>query len=177
MPLLEGTDGVKKMSQSLGNYIAVTEPAEEMFGKLMRVPDRLLDKFLRLAAGATDERIAEIKQLPPQDAKRVLASDVVTLYHGAGAARAARERFDKVFVEHVTPEDVAEHTLDADGDVYIPQLLQDVGFTKSNSDGRRLIDQGGVHLGDDVVRNENVPAGRLRGQVLKVGKRKFVKLV
>jgi tyrosyl-tRNA synthetase len=177
MPLIEGTDGVQKMSQSLGNYIGVTEAPEEMFGKLMSVPDGLMEKYLRLTTTVSEDEVAEILGAPPQDAKRTLAAEVVRLYHGDEAAAAAREHFDRVFVAHEVPEDAPQHEIAADGDIFIPQLLQDIGFTTSNSEGRRLLDQGGIHLGDEVVREENVAAARLRGQVLKKGKRSFVRLV
>ncbi|MEX2394616.1 MAG: tyrosine--tRNA ligase [Actinomycetota bacterium] len=177
MPLLEGTDGVQKMSQSLGNYIGVTEEPDEMYGKLMRFPDGSVEKFLRLSTPLGDEEIAMILDRPPQIAKRGLAHEVVTLYHGRDAAIAAAERFDKVFVEHEVPGDIPSFEINGDGDVFLPQLLQDIGFTTSNGEGRRLIDQGGIHLGGDVVRAENVSASQLRGRVLKVGKRRFVRLV
>jgi len=179
-PLIEGTDGVKKMSQSEGNYIGITEPPDEIFGKLMRVPDALMEKYFRLTTELDDGQIAEALALPPQEAKRRLGEEVVALYHGREAADAARERFDKVFVEHETPDDVPEMSIPSesvDGDkVYLPRLIAAVGLASSASEARRLIAQGGVHLDDATVHAEEIALDDLRGKLLRVGKRRFVRL-
>ena len=176
MPLIEGTDGVKKMSQSLGNYIAITEAPDEMFGKLMRVPDELVGKYLRLLSDVDDEEIGAIVKDAPQNGKRRMAAAIVSVYHGDPAAQAAVERFDSVFVRHEVPDDIPSVSV-PDGDVYLPQLLVEIGFASSNSEGRRLVAQGGVHLDGAAVSDETMPAADLRGKVLKVGKRKFARLV
>lgn len=186
VPLLEGTDGVQKMSQSLGNYIAITEPPEEMFGKLMRVPDELMGKYFRLTTDASEEEIAGLERrvasgdLGPADAKRDLAEGVVRLYHGADVARAARERFDRVHVAREIPDDVAEAEIPSDclngeGGAFVPLLLKLVGLASSTNEGRRLVSQGGVRVDGEPV-GEEIPVDELRGHVLQVGKRRFVRL-
>jgi len=180
-PLIEGTDGVKKMSQSLGNYVAVADPPDEIFGKLMSLPDELMEKYFRHTTDLSDDEIARTLELPPQEAKRCLGEEVVKLYHGAEAAAAARTRFDKVFVEHETPDDVAEMRIPSeciDGDkVYLPRLLAVIGLASSASDARRLIEQGGVHVDGRTVDTEEMAVDDLRGRLLRVGKRRFVRLV
>ncbi len=182
MPLLEGTDGVKKMGQSVGNYIGITEPPDEIFGKLMRIPDAIMDKYFRLTTNLPDAEIAKLKEeLPPQALKRVLASEVVKLYHGEKAALAAAEHFDRVFVEHRPPADVPEGALPSgcvrDGDVQLPNLLKELGLARSTSDARRKIEQGGVYIDGVAITSEAVPEADLRGHLLQVGKRHFVRLV
>lgn len=179
MPLLEGTDGVKKMSQSLGNYIGITEDPDEMFGKLMRVPDGLMGKYFRLTTALNEEEIERLSSdLPPQKLKRALAHQVVCLYHGEEAAKAAAERFDRIFVEGETPTDVPEMKLpDGEDDVHLPKLLKDLGMASSTSAARRLISQRGVHVDGQALSSEDVPAEALRGKVMRVGKHRFVRLI
>jgi tyrosyl-tRNA synthetase len=182
MPLLEGTDGVKKMGQSVGNYIGITEAPEEIFGKLMRIPDTIMDKYFRLTTDLPDAEIAKLREeLPPQALKRVLASEVVKLYHGEKAALAAAERFDRLFVEHRPPDDVAERSIPPgcvrDRDVQMPNLLKELGLAKSTSDARRKIEQGGVYVDGVAITSEAVPEADVRGRLLQVGKRHFVRLV
>jgi tyrosyl-tRNA synthetase len=180
-PLIEGTDGVKKMSQSVGNYVAITEAPDEMFGKLMSLPDGIMDKYFRLTTGLGDDEIAHALALAPQEAKRRLAEEVVNLYHGAEAAARARETFDRLFVRHETPGDVADVEIPPgciEGDkVLLPRLLAAIGLASSSSDARRVIAQGGVHLDGATVGGEELPVDDLRGHVLRVGKRRFVRLV
>jgi tyrosyl-tRNA synthetase len=182
MPLIEGTDGVRKMSQSLGNYIAITEPPEEIFGKVMSIPDALMEKYFRLT---TDLSADEIKALEaehprPEARKRALARAVVALYHGTDAAERAATRFDEVFVEHKTPGDVPEMSIPPASlngrTVYVPRLLAEIGFARSSSEARSLIDQGGVYIDDERLSSEEVEVDAVRGKVLKVGKRRFARL-
>ena len=179
-PLIEGTDGVHAMSQSRGNYVGITEPADEMFGKLMSLPDELMEKYFRLTTDLADGEIASALSLPPAEAKRRLAEEVVTLYHGAGAATAARAHFDQVFVEHKPPDDVEEADIPSscveDGKVYVPRLLHALGLASSGGEGRRLIAQGGVHVDGRTLDAEDAAVDDLRGKVLRVGKRRFVRL-
>jgi tyrosyl-tRNA synthetase len=179
MPLLVGTDGVKKMSQSLGNYIGITEDPDEMFGKVMRIPDELMSSYFRLATALSDEDIERLEaELPPQKLKRALAHQVVCLYHDEAAAKAAADRFDRIFVEGETPTDVPEAPLPAgDGDVHLPKLLKDLGLASSTSEARRLISQGGVHVNGEALSSENASPDALRGRVLRVGKHRFVRLI
>jgi tyrosyl-tRNA synthetase len=188
MPLLEGLDGVQKMSQSLGNYVGVAEPADEQFGKLMSIPDGLIGRYLRLAAGlpaaeveAVDAGLADGSRLPLGE-KRRLAREVVDLYHGRGSGSAAEERFDRVHRERELPEEIDDAPIppDAvtDGVVWLPKLLVALGRAGSNGEARRLIEQGGVRLDGETVSDPGieVPVGALHGRVLQVGRRWFGRL-
>jgi tyrosyl-tRNA synthetase len=181
MPLLEGTDGVKKMGQSLNNYIGITEPPDEIFGKLMRVPDALMGKYLRLTTDLSEAEIAKLSdELPPQQLKRRLASDVVAMYHGPDAAAVAGERFDRIFVAHELPEDVPEMEIPdgcvSNGSVHVPHLLKLIGMAESSSDARRLIEQGAVTIDGARLEDADVDVSQLRGRVIRVGKRRFVRI-
>jgi len=177
MPILVGTDGERKMSKSLGNYVGVTEPAEEMFGKTMRIPDEAMPDYYRLVLGAEPPAGA-----PPNEAKRALARGVVERFHDAGAATAAEEHFDRLFVERGVPDEVEElglgPYLDNGGSaVHMPRLLGDA-FEISSSEARRLIAQGGVKLDGEPIPagSLDVAAAELDGRVLQVGKRRFRRL-
>jgi tyrosyl-tRNA synthetase len=185
VPLLEGLDGVQKMSKSLGNYVGITEPATEQFGKLMSLPDPLLPRYLALATGWSPDDVAHTAQalqaddLSPRDAKRLLARTVADLYHGPGAGDAAQAEFDRVFRAHEPPTDVPEHHLEpAEGPLRLAAVLHQAGLAKSNKEGRRLIQQGGVRLDGAVVHDPDLalPAADLDGRLLQVGKRKWVRL-
>jgi tyrosyl-tRNA synthetase len=196
LPLLEGTDGVRKMSKSLDNYIGLTEPPDEMFGKLMRIPDHLIPKYLRLTTPLDPAAVDEIERgigaglVLPNDAKRRLAREVVELYHGPGSGGAAEERFDLVHRRHELPDDVPGVSVPAavfsavEGDVwvvYVPALLEAMGLVASRSDARRLQTQGGVRMNGEPVaaediRIEGAPPGELAGSIWQVGRRKFARL-
>jgi len=180
MPLLVGTDGVQKMSQSLGNYIGITEAPNDMFGKLMRIPDELMENYFRLTTDLSDEAIAGALAEPPQEAKRRLAESVVRLYHGERAGLDARAHFDRVFKEHRQPEEIPDVDIPdealKDGRVDLPHLLKALGFAASTSDARRQIEQGGVHIGEDRVAGNDIALEDARGKVLRAGKRHFVRL-
>lgn len=188
LPLLEGLDGVQKMSKSLGNYVGIAEPATEQFGKLMSLPDPLLPRYLTLTTGWAPDQGAQIARaleagdLSPRDAKRLLARTVADLYHGPGAGDAAEAEFDRVFRAHEPPSDVPEHHLDppgpADGPLRVAAVLHQAGLAKSNKEGRRLIQQGGVRLDGDVIEDPDLTlaATALDGRLLQVGKRRWVRL-
>jgi tyrosyl-tRNA synthetase len=188
LPLLEGTDGVRKMSKSFDNYIGLTDPPEEMFGKLMRIPDALIAKFLRLCSDVDPGEIDGIEagladgSLHPGEQKRWMASALVDLYHGAGAGRAAEERFDLVFREHEVPADVPELEIPGgalrDGKVWLPRLLVELGLADSNGDARRKLGQGGVRLDGEPLTDPDaeLTPSDLHGRVLQVGKRRFVRV-
>jgi tyrosyl-tRNA synthetase len=188
MPLLEGLDGVQKMSQSLGNYVGITEPPAEMFGKLMRVPDPLIVKYLRLCTPLPEEEVDGIERdlargdLRPDLAKRRLAREVVDLYHGPGAGEAAERRFDLVHREREIPVDVPEvplpESLAGEERVWLPRLLAQLGLASSSSEARRLIRQGGVRIDGEPVTDPEAEVGvrGLRGKVLQVGRRRFVRV-
>jgi tyrosyl-tRNA synthetase len=187
-PLLEGIDGVQKMSQSLGNYVGITEPPNDMFGKLMRIPDHLIGKYLGLCADAASEEVEIVERelangsRKPNEEKRRMARAVVNLYHGPGAGEAAEERFDRVHRDHELPEtiesvSIPEETV-TDGVVWLPRLLAALGRASSNSEGRRLIEGDGVRLDGEVVSDPDTEFSTddLRGRVLQVGRRWFARL-
>jgi tyrosyl-tRNA synthetase len=173
MPILVGIDGTQKMSKSLGNYVGVTEPPEEMFGKLMRVPDEVMPEYFRLLLGA------EVPAASPNEAKRELGRRTVARFHGEEAAGKAEEHFNRLFVRHEAPEEIEEidlgaHIADDGALVHLPKLMA-AAFEISSSEARRLLGQGGVKLD-----GEPIPAGtldlepaELEGRVLQVGKRRF----
>jgi tyrosyl-tRNA synthetase len=173
MPILPGIDGVQKMSKSLGNYVGVDDPPEEMFGKLMRVPDDAMPVYYDLLL---DEPLDG--SVPPRDAKRAMARELTSRYHGEDAAGAAQERFDTLHVRHELPDEIEEFAFQAEnGQVHIPALLAEA-FGLSRSEGRRLLAQGGVKL-DGAELDESrldLPAEELDGVVLQVGKRRFKRL-
>lgn len=181
MPLLVGTDGSHKMSQSLGNYIGVEDDPADMFGKTMSIPDDLMGQWYRLAANYDEDAVAKIEgalvsgELHPNEAKRHLARSIVHLYWGEEAAREAERHFDTVFREGGIPDGVAEFYLVSDDPVALPSLIREV-FGVSGAEARRMIDQGAVRLDDEVVSDLEVARDRLAGRVLRVGKRRFVRL-
>jgi tyrosyl-tRNA synthetase len=173
MPLLTGTDGVRKMSKSFGNYVGVTDPPEEMYGKTMSIPDESTALWYELLLGAEPPA-----GLPPRDAKRALARQLVARFSGSRAAAAAEEAFDRQFVRHEIPQEVPEVIWErGDGAVHLPAVLSQA-FGVSTSEARRTIGQGGVKLdGRPVADGElNIPAAELDGKVLQLGKRRFVRV-
>jgi tyrosyl-tRNA synthetase len=189
-PLLVGTDGVQKMSQSLGNYIGITDPPDEMFGKLARVHDDLIREYRLLAldffrdpteAERVEKGLAD-GSLDAWSEKRRLAREVVDLYHGHGTGATAEERFDRVHREHELPEQIPDVVIPPDliveGNVYLPKLMNVLGLADSNSHARRLIEQGGVRLDGQAVTDvaAELPVAELRGRVIQVGRRGFTRL-
>ncbi len=177
LPILVGTDGVQKMSKSLGNYVGVTDPPAEMFGKLMSIPDEAMDEYFRLLLGEAGRPDG-----PPNQAKRELGRRIVDRFHGAGKGVEAEAAFDQVFVRHAVPDDIPEVDLapfiEESGDnVYLPGLIA-AAFDLSASEGRRLIQQGGVKLDGEPVAPTliSTESAALAGRVLQVGKRRFAKL-
>ncbi|WP_102373907.1 tyrosine--tRNA ligase [Raoultibacter massiliensis] len=189
LPLLEGTDGVQKMSKSYGNYIGLTDEPADMFGKVMSIPDELMVKYYRLASTCSVDEVDEIErglaadELHPNKVKRALARNIVTAYYDEAAAEAAEGQFDRVFKQHEMPDDIPEYEADLtpndEGLVYLAKLLADTGLAASAGEARRLIDGGGVKVNGEPVaaKSYNVAPDMLAGAVLQVGKRKFVKLV
>lgn len=182
MPLLMGTDGVQKMSQSLGNYIGVTDPPGEIFGKVMSIPDALMAQWFRLATELpgreVDEIVANLDKgaLHPGEAKRLLARSICGLYWGEESAREAETAFDRLFRDHEVPEEVEQAALPAGDPVHLPSLLRDLGLAASGSEARRLIAQGAVKVNGQRVLADEVARTELVGAVVQVGKRRFVKL-
>lgn len=189
LPLLEGTDGVKKMSKSYGNYIGLTDSPNDMFGKVMSIPDELMVKYYRLASTVSVDQIDAIEkglaadEIHPNRCKRDLAQNIVAAYYNEEAAKEAEAAFDRQFKQHEVPEDIPEFAADLtpneEGTVYLAKLIADSGLTKSTGDARRMIDQGGVKINGEAVAAKayNVAPSTLEGAVIQVGKRKFVRLV
>lgn len=183
VPLLVGTDGVKKMSQSLGNYISVTDAPEEMFGKTMSIPDQLMGQWFALAAYLPAAEVAEIEKglaegaLHPGETKRRLAREIVTRYWGSDAAIAAEAHFDRLFREHAAPEEVATYALPQEDPIWLPGLLAAAGLVSSNSEGRRMVAQGAVKVDGTKLSEDSVMRADLIDVVVQVGKRRFLRLV
>jgi tyrosyl-tRNA synthetase len=186
MPLLVGTGGGEKMSKSLGNYVGITEPPKEQFGKLMRIPDELMPAYFELTTGWHPDRVSEVlTELGNAEAadrarlKRVLARAVVDLYHGDGAGARAEAEFDRVFKDHAAPTEVEELVVPPeelrDGRVEVARLLALGGLVGSNREGRRKIEEGGVYLDDERVTDSSLaltPA-ELDGRHLRLGRRQW----
>ncbi|MFZ2112245.1 MAG: tyrosine--tRNA ligase [Solirubrobacteraceae bacterium] len=173
MPILVGTDGTRKMSKSLGNHIGVTDEAEDMYGKVLSIPDEAMGEYYRLLLGREPDG-----ELPPREAKRALARELVGWLHSSDEALRAERAFDRVFVQRGAPEQIEELVFGApDGVVHLPGLIADA-FGMSRSEARRLIDQGGVSLDQQalVADEHDLPVERLDGAVLRVGKRRFRRL-
>jgi tyrosyl-tRNA synthetase len=172
-PLINGIDGARKMSKSYDNQVGITDPPEEMFGRVMRIPDELLTEWYDVLLGG-----APPDGMGPRDAKRALARALADRFHGEGAGTAAEAHFDRLFVRHEVPEELEEAAFDADdGVVHVPALIAEA-FGGSRSDARRTIAGGGVRLdGEPLAPDElDVAAARLDGAVLQVGKRRFKRL-
>ncbi len=184
MPLLEGLDGINKMSKSLGNYVGITEEPDSMFGKLMSISDELMFRYYELLSSRSLDEIEQLKRgvekgsVHPKDAKAQLAYELVARYHGEEAAKKARERFEAQFSKGQVPEDVPEHPLPTDSEqkIFLPRLLKEAGLVKSTSEARRLIKQGAVSLNGTKLRQEEIDRPG-SGAILKVGKRRYLRLV
>lgn len=184
-PLLEGLDGVQKMSKSLGNVVGIAESPGEQFGKLMSIPDRVMPRYLALATGWAPERVEltladlEAGRLSAVAAKRLLARTVVDLYHGPGAGAAAEDEFDRVFRAHQPPREVPEvRVAAAEFPMRLAHLLCRLGFVPSNKEGRRKIGQGGVYVEGERVLDPDreVDAAEVDGRVLHLGRRRFARV-
>ena len=183
MPLLEGLDGVQKMSKSLGNYVGIDEPPQEMFGKLMSISDTLMLRYYELLS---DLSLADLEQLKadllagvlhPRLAKENLAKEMICRYHSPAAAEEAARQFAAIFREGALPEEIEEVTLTvADKMVWLPKLLHLAGLTGGTSEARRLIQQGGVQVDGDKVGNVDLELAAGQTYLLRVGKRKFKKI-
>lgn len=182
MPILEGLDGVQKMSKSLGNYIGISEAPSEMYGKAMSIPDELMMRYFMLV---TDMSIEEQEQLSkdlesgaahPRDVKMKLAHTIVRLYHGEEAANFGQDEFIRVFQKHAMPTDIPEYKVAiTEEPVFVPQLLSDAGLTASNGEARRSIKAGAFKIDGEKCNEEHIVLKD--GMVLQVGKRKFIKIV
>lgn len=181
MPLLEGTDGVKKMSKSLGNYIGINEAPEDMFGKLMSINDELMLRYYELLSHISNEELEALKRgikegsVHPMEAKERLSLEIVERYHGKEKALRAKEYFDRVIRKKDIPEDIPVHEIKGEEELWLPKVLKDSGLVKSSSEARRLIIQGAVEVNGEIIRDpdQRLPKGEY---IIRVGKRRFLKV-
>jgi len=179
MPILEGTDGVQKMSKSLGNYIGINEEPYEMFGKTMSITDDLICRYFELVTRVNMQEIKTMQDnmangsLNPRDAKIRLAKEIITIYHGSEAARQAEEKFKLVFSQGNIPDDIDEIIVE-ENEIWLPRFLHENNMVSSTSDGRRMLEQGAVKVNGVKQVEENLQVED--GQVVQVGKRKFIKI-
>ena len=185
MPILVGLDGSRKMSNSLGNYVGITEPPQEKFGKMMSIPDELMWSYYELVTDRTEKEIAELKngvaagKLHPMDAKMKLAEEVVSVFQGVEAGRKAVENFQRVFRDRQAPTESPEFKIPAGEPRRISALLVDSGTVPSRSEAERLIKQGGIELiGDALPMNVQRSISLIKGEthLLRVGKKKFLRI-
>ncbi|WP_460178066.1 tyrosine--tRNA ligase [Thermodesulfovibrio hydrogeniphilus] len=183
MPLLEGLDGVHKMSKSLGNYIGINEPPDEMFGKVMSINDELMLKYYELLSHISVDELKELKEgikegkINPRDAKEALAVEIVTRYHGSEKAEKARENFIRLFRKKEAPEEVETIEIkNEEGGIWLPKLLKERGIIKSTSEAIRLIKQGGIKINNESITDPDIKL-QSGEYLIKIGKRRFVKLV
>ena len=182
MPLLEGLDGVNKMSKSLGNYIGITESADNIYGKVLSISDELMFRYYMLLSDLSKVEIDSLRkkiadgELHPKEVKKQLARELTARFHGSEAAKAAEENFEQVFQKGGLPEDIPEITLPAGGEIWVPQLLVDCGLVNSTSDGRRMIQQNAVLIDGEKYTDVGGKIAAQQDVLIKVGKRRFCKV-
>jgi tyrosyl-tRNA synthetase len=182
VPILVGTDGVKKMSKSLGNYIGITEPPKDIFGKIMSISDDLMIDYYELLSAISTDDLAKLKKdisenkLNPKVAKERLAIEVVSRFWGEDKAKGALEEFERVFSDKKIPTDIPKIDMEP-GEKWLPKLITDLGLTSSTSEAKRMISQGAVTIDGKKVDGENYTLKDKSEYILKVGKRKFSKIV
>jgi len=182
MPLIVGTDGVEKMSKSYDNYIGISDSPKEMYGRTLSIPDDIIYLYYDLATDISVEELTKIKQelddskVNPRDIKRRLARTFITMYHSEEEAIKAEEEFDKIFINKEAPDDISEFKLE-DKKIGILDLITKVKFAPSRGEAKRLVSQGGVSINGNKISDLNEIIVVANGMVLKVGKRKFIKLV
>ncbi|MEE4241148.1 MAG: tyrosine--tRNA ligase [Desulfopila sp.] len=183
MPLLEGLDGVNKMSKSLGNYIGITEAPGDIYGKVLSVSDELMFRYYELLSDLSTEEIVLLKtrmikgDIHPKEVKKQLARELTSRFHGSEAALRAEENFEKVFQKKGLPDEVPQKVLQTDGAVWLAQLLVDTGLVSSTSEGRRMIQQSAVSIDGNKISDMNLnvePEGEI---LLRVGKRRFCRVI
>ena len=183
LPLLEGLDGVNKMSKSLGNYIGISESAADIYGKTMSISDELMFRYYELLSDSSTEEIAKLRRgmeegrLHPKAVKQQLAGELTARFHTAESARQAEENFASVFSKHEVPDDLPEYTLTASEAVWLPKLLVDAGLVTSTSEGRRMIEQMAVSIDGEKVTDSGCALGPMGTKIVKVGKRRFCKII
>lgn len=184
MPIIEGTDGVEKMSKSMNNYIGITDSPREMFGKTMSIPDALITRYYQLAVFAPDNAVQEMKigleteTIHPRNAKVQVAMGIVERYHGKEAAQGAFEEFETMFVKKDLPDDIELLRLTAgEPRLNIVDLLVTAGLAPSKSEARRLIQGGGVSVDGERIADHTTEISIEQERILKVGKRRFLKII
>ncbi len=183
MPLLVGTDGVEKMSKSYDNYIGISDEPSQIYGRTLSIPDNLIYTYFELATTVSNEKLKEIKNLladektNPRDIKRELARTLVTMYHNKEAAEIAQQEFDNIFINKGLPDEIEEFKVGDIKEINILDLIILVNFASSKSEARRLVMQGGVSIDGDKINNVQQTISVNSGMILKVGKRKFIKLI
>jgi len=174
MPLLEGLDGVNKMSKSLNNYIGIEDKPGDQFGKIMSASDDLMLRYYELL---TDANLGDIRAMHPMEAKKQLATRIVSRYHGTDAGSTARAGFEKQFAKKEVPDDIPEATLEAsDGALWLVKALTEASLTKSNGEGMRLIKQGAISVNGDKIHDKDFSLTAGESYLIKCGKRRFLKL-
>lgn len=182
MPLLVGTDGSMKMSKSYDNYIGIDEPANDMYGKSLSIPDELIYSYFELVTDVSIERLAELKdqiKKDPRNTKHELAYTITRMYHGESGAIEARNHFEQTVIKKDIPDDAPELTFTAGSSVRLMDIISDAGLTQSNGETKRLMKQGGVSLNDEKISDTNIEIEFVKGSQfeLKVGKRKYARLI
>jgi tyrosyl-tRNA synthetase len=186
-PIIEGLDGVQKMSKSLGNYIGIDEEPNQIYGKSMSIPDELMVKYYELATDMSNEELESLRagiedgSKHPRDAKMQLARTFVRMYHGEEAASQAEQHFVTVFQQRALPEDIEEAVLAAseleDGRIRIVKLLTTLGLQPSGSEAKRSVQQGAVRINENKIDDPGADVAIADGDVIQVGKRKFAKII
>jgi tyrosyl-tRNA synthetase len=183
MPLLEGLDGVQKMGKSLGNYVGVDEPADQIYGKMMSLPDAMLPRYYELLSARSLKEVADMMaamkagSLNPKEVKSRLAVELAARFHSPEAAQQAKEGFEKVFARKEIPDEMPEFRLPWSSEaVWLPKLLVEFKFAASTSEGKRLVAQGAVKIDEAPVREENFQPKQTQTIVLQCGKRKFARV-
>jgi tyrosyl-tRNA synthetase len=176
MPLLEGLDGVRKMSKSYGNYVGLTDKPEDMFGKLMSIPDKLMHRYFELLTDVEGEELAAVKSggIHPMEAKKRLAAIIVEEYHNAAAARTARQYFESKFQRREVPKDVPVFRINET--LWVCELMKQLSFAPSTSEARRLLSQGAVRVDGETVTDSNFQFVPGEHHVLEVGKRRVARI-
>lgn len=181
VPLIEGLDGVRKMSKSYGNYVGITDPADEMYGKVMSIPDKLIIKYFNLLTDVPSKEIKEFedtmkkKRVNPKDVKAILAFELVRMYHGLREAEKAQDHFLKTVVKKEVPDDIPVLKIKK-ATVYLAELIVDAKLAPSKNEARRLIEQGAVKVDGAVIGDREAVIEGHSGMIVQVGKRKYVKI-
>lgn len=183
MPLLEGLDGVNKMSKSLGNYIGITEPPGDIYGKVLSISDELMFRYYQLLSDLSEDEIEQLRQrmengeIHPKEVKKQLARELTARFHDEEAARQAEENFEKVFQKKGLPDEIPEISIASDEPIWLPQLLVDAQLVTSTSEGRRMVKQNAVSLDGEKIGDMNFNVEPQGDVLLRVGKRRFCKVL